>query len=130
MKRTIKTIAIVSSLATLAGCAWWQNNKGKINCAVITTVENAPALIGIVTTCAAVATNVAAVLPCIEGAAGSEWAADVVACFAGDVAGLTSCPAARGTLRAAPVDAGAQAKLRAAVQAKYGDSFAVGGGGQ
>lgn len=121
MKRILLSVIV---LAALTSCAWYQHNKSKINCAAIATVENAPALIGIVTGCAAIAVTIAAVLPCIEGAAGSQWAGDVVACFAADGAGLVSCPAARsGTLRATPVNADAQAKLRAAVEAKYGSQL-------
>ena len=124
MKKILQYVGAFVILATLAGCAWWQAHKSQLNCAAIATVENAPTLIGIVSSCAAIAVNVAAVLPCIEAAAGSEWAGDIVACFAADGAGLVACPAARtGALRASPASADAQAKLRAAVQAKYGSQL-------
>ena len=121
MKRIILSVVV---LASIASCTWWQTNKGKINCAAITTVQNAPALITIVTECAAIAVSSAAILPCIEAAAGSQWASDVVACFSADAAGIVSCPAAKTvTLKASPMSADAQANLRAAVQAKYGSQL-------
>ncbi len=109
----------------LVSCAFWQKHRTEIQCAAITTVENAPQLVTIVQVCASIAVNVTSVVPCIEAAAGSAWASDVVACFAGHAAGLTTCPsaAASTSLRATPLTAVAHDRLRAAVQAQ-GYNFA------
>jgi hypothetical protein len=102
------------------GCAWYQRNGGKINCVGIATVENAPALVQIVRGCATIAVNTSAIVPCIVSAAGSQWAEDVIACFAADVAGAARCPAA---LRGAASDylsEEARARLREAVAQEWG----------
>ena len=76
-----KRLSVVVLVLALVGCAWWQKHESQFDCAAIATVENAPALFQIVTQCAAIAVNAAAILPCVEGAAGSEWASDIIKCF-------------------------------------------------
>ena len=127
MKKLIQyreSVVALALIAPLSSCAFWQAHKSQLNCAAIASVKNGPELIAIVSGCAAIAATIVAVLPCIEAAAGSQWSSDVVACFAADGAGLVTCPAARtGALRATPANAEAQAKLRAAVEAKYGSQL-------
>lgn len=77
----MKRLFVVVLALSIVGCAWWQKNEPKFECAGLATIDNAPALFQIVTQCAAIAVNAAAILPCVEGAAGSEWAQDVVKCF-------------------------------------------------
>ena len=92
----LKTVALI--LATLfvfnlAACAWWQKHEGQFDCAGLVTVENAPQLLAIVEACATVAVSPANVLACVEGAAGSQWATDVLKCFTAAQAGKVQCPA-------------------------------------
>lgn len=114
MKKLLLALLLAS---TLAACAWWQRNESKINCAVITSVENASQLRAIIVSCAAVNTNAANILPCIANAVGSQWASDVWNCFAGSIAGLTTCPAAAPAMTAAAPD-GTKARLREALEAR------------
>ena len=91
-----KNVAVTVLLAvgvSLAGCAWWQKHEGDLACAGIVTVQDGPQLIEIVVQCAAIAVSTDAILPCIEGAAGSAWASDVVKCFAAASQGKATCPA-------------------------------------
>lgn len=110
----ISIVAFV--IVGLAACAWWQKHSSQINCAAITTVENAPQLLTIVTACTEIATTPAAIIPCIESAAGSKWAGDVIACFSGSVAGLTRCPAAEAVAPKMLSSTNSQNRLREAVQ--------------
>lgn len=92
LKGTLLFLAAVN--LGMPGCAWLSTTRGKqIQCAAIVTVENAPQLVAIVGTCATVAVTATAIVPCIQGAAGSQWANDVIACFTASAAGITRCPA-------------------------------------
>lgn len=105
------------------GCAWWQKNGKAIECAGLTTIENAPQLVNIVSACATVAVTVEAIIPCVQAAANSRWAADVVACFAADQAGMVRCSAAQHGAATSYLSADNRARLRAAVD-QQGWSFA------
>ena len=84
---------ILGIVLSLASCAWWQKHEQQIDCAAIAAVEDAPLLISIVTQCEEIAVDLAAVLPCIQGAAGSKWTNDVMSCFYAASQGKTACPA-------------------------------------
>ena len=84
-----------SLLANAAGCAWWQKHEPQFDCAGLATITDAPVLIGIVMQCTEIATTPAAILPCIEGAAGNSWTQDVIKCFYTASQGKASCPAYR-----------------------------------
>ena len=77
----MKRLFVVVLALSIVGCAWWQKHEAQFDCAAIATIDNAAALFQIVTQCEAISVNAAAILPCIEGAAGSEWASDIVKCF-------------------------------------------------
>lgn len=78
---------------SLTSCAWWQKHETQIDCAAIATVNDAGQLIAIVEQCAEIATTSAAILPCIEGAAGGKWTQDILSCFADAQQGKATCPA-------------------------------------
>ena len=91
---TVKALVLFLLAGSLfAGCAWWQKHEQQIDCAAIAAVEDAPLLISIVTQCEEIAVDLAAVLPCIQGAAGSKWTNDVMSCFYAASQGKTACPA-------------------------------------
>lgn len=119
--RSFVMFALSTALITGAiGCAWWQKNQSKFECAGIVSVKDAPQLITIVNQCATIAVSWVNVLPCIRATAGTTWPDDVIACFASSQAGRASCPAANtGKLGAAPIPSAAQEKLRAAVDSEY-----------
>lgn len=79
-------ILVATSFTTLAGCAWLQRHEDAIRCVATETVEGRNELVQIVMQCSLIAASPAAVLPCIAGAAGSQWAKDVWMCVANDVA--------------------------------------------
>lgn len=79
-KMNVKVTTILLGLL-LSSCAWWQANFGKLDCAAIVTVQDAPQLVTIVAACAAIAVSTAAILPCVEAAAASKWPSDVLQCF-------------------------------------------------
>ena len=89
-----KTLALLILAGSLvSSCAWWQKHEPQFDCAAIATVDDAPQLIAIVIQCEQIAVTPAALLPCIEGAAGSKWTQDILQCFAAAQQGKTTCPA-------------------------------------
>jgi hypothetical protein len=89
----VKALLLFCGLAGLASCAWWQKHEPQFDCAAIATVNDAGQLIAIVEQCAEIATTSAAILPCIEGAAGGKWTQDILSCFADAQQGKATCPA-------------------------------------
>jgi hypothetical protein len=98
--RAIQIFAIIFWVTGSVSCAWWQKHGGQVECTGIATVENALQLLTIVTSCTAIATEPPAIIPCIQSAAGSKWATDVVDCFTRAVAGVVVCPAVPKTIAA------------------------------
>jgi hypothetical protein len=98
MKKVNFKITSMLLVLLLGSCAWWQANFGKLDCAALVTIQDAPQLVTIVTECAAIAVNSAAILPCVEAAAASKWPSDVLQCFVAAQAmsakgKATGCPA-------------------------------------
>ena len=120
MKKAIQSMILVvvaiGALPFVTSCAWWQKHGNQTTCAAITAVENAPQLLAIVKTCAAISTVPAAILSCAQGAAGSKWAADAITCFMGSAAGLTRCPAAEIVMSAKPSDDVERGRLQEALR--------------
>ena len=85
--------ALLGLLLGLPSCSWWQKHKSEIDCAAIVSVQDAALLVTIVTQCAEIAVDTSAILPCIEGAAGSKWTSDVLKCFYAAQQGKAACPA-------------------------------------
>ena len=91
---TVKALVLfLLAGSLLASCAWWQKHEPQFDCAAIATVDDASQLISIVVQCEQIAVTPAAILPCIEGAAGSKWTQDILNCFEAASQGKTACPA-------------------------------------
>lgn len=115
MRRFLLALFVTLPLLATVSCSWWQKHGSEVSCAAITTVQNAPQLMEIVIQCTSISVSPANIIPCIESAAGSKWASDVIQCFAGTVGGVTSCPAV--PLGAAP-SLELRQRMKAAIEEK------------
>jgi hypothetical protein len=94
-KVAVSVLAVLSTLGLLSmpGCAWWQKHGSQIDCAALSTVEDAPQLVTIVEGCMAIAVDPAAIPACVEAAAASKWTNDVIQCFTSAAQSKAKCPA-------------------------------------